>query len=588
MAAGLLEPRLYRAAFTVVVLALVVLMFSIQQLPRPLPTSLAALEFDGDRALSSARSIESRFPDRRAGTAGDRAAGAYVAAELSRRGFSVVTDRFDGETAAGNRSLVNVVGERAGDLERQIVVLAHRDGLTGKWADVGASETAVLLQLARVFDGRSPRHTIVLVSTDGGVSGLAGARRYIDGAAGLIDAVVVARNFGGGLTARPLIEHAGVDLTSDQDLFQTALAALDSEGVDRRLTEGVGGQMTRMAFPIALGEQVVAGRAGIRTVAFSPGGEPLVEPKIEGAGPDQIAAFTAVGRALLRTVTALDGATLPQPENAQSVVIGNKVVPGWALRLFLLSLIVPILVASLDGFARCLRRARSDRFHLGRVVLAIGTVFALVAAGPVALRLFSIVGVAAESPAAALDHPLLGFTIWEGTVVVVLIGMMVAGFVITILPSLRVLARTPSQSEQLHCVTALLTVAIVLTVWAFNALAAGFIIPLAHLIVLLTLSDANPSRFATVAMSTVMALPLVAAGLYYADRFSLSPLQMVRFMELLIAGGTVPLAWVALWSLLATVAVTSLTTALMVGENAINKVTTEGKSLGHGFTFHRP
>lgn len=588
MSAGLLEPRLYRAAFSVVVLALVVLMFSIQQVPGPHPTSLAALEFDGARAVSSARSIASRFADRRAGTDGDHAAAAYVGTELSRRGFNVVMDRFAGETAAGNRDLVNVVGERAGDVERQIVVIAHRDGLMGKWADLGAAETAVLLQLARVFDGRSPRHTIVLVSTDGGVSGLAGARRYLDGARSPIDAVIVARNFGGGLTSRPLVEYAGVDSTADQSLIQTALAALDSEGVDRRLTDGVGGQMIRLAFPIALGEQVAAGRTGISTIAFSPGGEPLVEPKLEGADDGEVAAFTAVGRALLRTVTALDSATLSSPEKTQSVVIGNKVVPGWALRLFLMSLIVPLLVASLDGLARGLRRARSGRFHFDRAVLVIGSTFALVVAGPLALRLFSLVGVAADSPAAALDHPLLDFTVWEGAVVAMLVGLMVVGFAFVILPTLRSLAQAADRIEQMRCVLALLTAVIVLAVWAFNALAAAFIIPLAHLIVLLTLSDVQPSRFVTLALSTVMALPLVGATVYYADRLSLSPLQTIRFIELLISGGTVPLGWVVLWSLSVAVAVLSVTIALIVGRNARGGVTSEGKPLGHGFTFHRP
>src|SRR4051794_41422395 len=86
-------------------------MFSLESRPRPLPQGLAAdVLFDGDQAAASADRLAAEQPDRRAGTAGDRATAARVATAFAARGFRVERDRF----SDGGRSLENVVGRRAG------------------------------------------------------------------------------------------------------------------------------------------------------------------------------------------------------------------------------------------------------------------------------------------------------------------------------------------------------------------------------------------------------------------------------------------------------------------------------------------
>ncbi len=62
-----------------------------------------------------------------------------------------------------------------------------------------------------------------------------------------------------------------------------------------------------------------------------------------------------MGRAVVQTISALDGGpAVPKP--SAYLLFDGKVVPAWAIRLFVLALIVPVLMATIDGMARARRR----------------------------------------------------------------------------------------------------------------------------------------------------------------------------------------------------------------------------------------
>ena len=62
-----------------------------------------------------------------------------------------------------------------------------------------------------------------------------------------------------------------------------------------------------------------------------------------------------MGRAALQTINALDsGPKVPAP--SAYLLFSGKVVPAWAIRLFVLALMVPVLAATIDGMARARRR----------------------------------------------------------------------------------------------------------------------------------------------------------------------------------------------------------------------------------------
>ncbi|HEU0024068.1 MAG TPA: hypothetical protein VFQ12_05535, partial [Thermoleophilaceae bacterium] len=168
----MIELGVYRAAFVPALLAAVLAMFSLEARPRPLPQGLAAdVLFDGRAAAARAAAIAEQNPDRRAGSPGDRATARLVISQLEQRGFPVDVDRF----SHAGRDLVNVIGRRAGRTRRQIVVVADRDAAAGPDATGSASDTAALLELARVFEGRSTTKTLVLASLDGSTLGEVGA-----------------------------------------------------------------------------------------------------------------------------------------------------------------------------------------------------------------------------------------------------------------------------------------------------------------------------------------------------------------------------------------------------------------------------
>ena len=84
-----IEPRIYRAAFVPALLAIVLTMFSFESRPGPLRQGLPAdVLFDGNQAAGLAARIAAQQPDRRAGSAGDRATAQLVADTFAARGFA--------------------------------------------------------------------------------------------------------------------------------------------------------------------------------------------------------------------------------------------------------------------------------------------------------------------------------------------------------------------------------------------------------------------------------------------------------------------------------------------------------------------
>ncbi|MBK5230738.1 MAG: hypothetical protein JJE27_06135, partial [Thermoleophilia bacterium] len=141
MPTGLLEPRLYRAAFVPALLTLIVLAFSLKEPPRALTPELAPPTFSAQRALATAQQLTDAYGAREAGSRQDAAVAALVRARLSEDGFVTSDYRFRARTLNGRRTLANVVGVRAGPSDRRLVIVASRDGSRGALAGAGAVET---------------------------------------------------------------------------------------------------------------------------------------------------------------------------------------------------------------------------------------------------------------------------------------------------------------------------------------------------------------------------------------------------------------------------------------------------------------
>ena len=353
----MIEPRLYRAAFLPALLAVVVAAFSLENRPRPVPQGLAAdVLFEGNIASSTVNAILQDAPDRRVGGAGDRRTAARVASSFHRFGFTVTTDRF----SSGGTPLVNVVGRRPGLSPRQIVLVASRDALSVPDATGSAADTAALIEVARTLSGRAAQKTLVLASVDGGTRGDAGAARLAGqlGDPSLVSGIVVLSNTGASRSRGPLLVDWSNDATRGSlGLRRTAADSLRNElGVDGGPEATPPAQLARLAFPVGDGAQGVLLADGLPAIRLSGSGELAPPPARRGPHDLGTQRYGAIGRATLRIVSALDAAVRPAHGPSSYVTVAGSVMPGWALALVAAALILPALLASIDGLARASRR----------------------------------------------------------------------------------------------------------------------------------------------------------------------------------------------------------------------------------------
>jgi hypothetical protein len=526
-----IEPRVYRAAFIPALLAVVLAMFSLESRPRPLAQGLAAdVLFEGDLAAGSTASIAGRYEDRRAGRPGDRAAGQLVARTLEQRGFTVERDRF---THAG-RALVNVMGRRAGRTRSQLVIVAARDARGVPDATGSAADTAALLELARAFEGRPSQRTLLLASVDGSTLGEVGAERLARrlGEPDLVQAVLVVSNLGSRERRGSLI----VPWSNDTRRTGIGLQRTVADSIREELEEEVGatgwmGQLFRLSFPLGIGAQGVFLERGFDSVRISGSGE------LPGGGPLDQDVLGGLGRATLRTVTALDAGHRPERGPDSHVTAVSQVMPGWVIALIALAFLGPVLVTSVDAFARARRR----RVPVGPWFRWLATWIAPFLAGLAAAGLLALAGATPDpppNPVAPSDNPL------DAAAAGVLFGVAAAGALAFL--AARALSRRSGEPEDpaepgAACALALVAAAAALLLWLVNPYAALMVVPAAHLWMLATLVDPGPPRRARAVMVTVGLAPLVLVALYHLVVLRLDPVTGTWYLLLLVAGGGVEL-----------------------------------------------
>jgi hypothetical protein len=559
----LIEPRIYRAAFVPALLAVVLTMFSFESRPRGLPQGLAAdVLFDGNQAAQLATRIAAEQPDRLAGSTGDRATAQLVAGTFATRGFAggrgsgPVVQRFTED----GRSLVNVVGRRAGSSRRQIVIIAARDGGAVPDAPGSASDTAALMQLARVYQGRPSKKTLVLASIDGSSLGQAGARMLVDvlPAPELVDAVLVVSDLGS-RTGGPILQAWSNDSTrAGIGLQRTVADSIRQEIGGAPGGSGVFGQLARLSFPIGIGPQGVLLDSGYDAVRISGRGElpPEGNGPPEAIDPDRLG---GLGRATLRTLTALDEGPRPQHGPKGYIQAVSQVLPGWVLSLLAGSLLLPVLVASVDAFARA-RRRHVDVLRWLRWLGAWVAPFLAALAVAQLLALFD----ATPSPPAApvppdelpLDGPALG----------VLAGVLVA-MVLAFLLARWLAARPDPELEQTPDLGAGVALGLAIAagsilLWLVNPYAGLLAVPAAHLWMLLALTRPLPGRRVRLALIALGLAPAVLVAVYYMFALNLDPLSGLWYLLMLVTGQSVSLVTSLIGCLMLAAACATVETAL--------------------------
>ncbi|MBJ7355473.1 MAG: hypothetical protein JHC98_11675, partial [Thermoleophilaceae bacterium] len=455
------------------------------------------------------------------GSAQDASLGDLVEARLEAVGFAATSSSFEATTLNGRRTLANVVGTRPGPSDRRLLVIASRDGSPGELAKNGALETGILLELARVLEGRTFEHTLVMASVSGGVDGGLGADKLVQTLRGPFDAIIVLRNVGGKAIATPLLTDQDSRMVPDQRFVRTLGRITDLEIGGSAAVKSLGGQLVRLGFPMALGEQSTMAGQGLNGASVSPAGEPLVPPL-----EDSAAQAGHVGQTALRALTTFDSSFHPAAPTAAPLKVGGKLIPQWALVLLIGSLFFPLIVASIDSWARARRwRQASQR---GLLAPAIATVWLLLLG--FLLRGVGLSGIIDAPPLPPDPGAVTGAgatAIGVFVAILAVLGMLVAA------ASAR--QATPKGGEAGFALWIVFTG---LAVFVVNPIAAGFLVLLLHLLVLLLLTG-EARRRQVFGLALLGLLPIFAAMAYFPTVFDISLPGSLRYAVLLEAGGFV-------------------------------------------------
>ena len=384
--------------FIVVVPALLAFLFSIST-TGTLPRSSLEPLFSGQNAASLARSLSVEYPSRVPGSEGASQATRWYEETIRGLGLDIEEDSWSEDLAdLGTVELHNVVTVVPGRSDETIVVVAHRDNAgTARSLGDNASGTAALVELARGFAPQEfgpdprPQRTLVLVSTDAGAYGGAGAERFAETSpfARAAIATIVLDGLGGSgrprlATVRPPSVTIRLAIAGDEPvsparaLVRTTAARVEEQtGISPELPS-VPTQLVDLGVPFAGGEQ---GRflghhlAAVTLTTVEPG-EPSI-PAGDPAAPLDTQRLGQLGRATESLLSSLDASVGGAFRTPDSLFLGDRAASGWSVRLTLVLTVVPFALGLVDLIVRARRRGlpfrpalRALRARVGVALLA--------------------------------------------------------------------------------------------------------------------------------------------------------------------------------------------------------------------------
>lgn len=561
--------RIYRAGWLAVLVGLLALAFTVGRTD-PLPPPRLDPSFDGRTATQFATQLAEQFPDRTPGSLGGEEAAVWVSERFGDYGLRVHRQTFAADIpGVGPHELVNLIAVAPGRSPDTIVVMAHRDDLgLSPGANDNASGTGALIELARNVASSTLAHTLVFLSTDGGAYGSLGAAEFardpnflkeLLGGRASVAAVVNLDAVGG--AGRPKLLFTGETARSPAiTLVATARQSIETQAGAAPDEPGAVAQLVDLAFPFSLYGQAPLVARGIPAVTLTNAGVRPPPAADDDSNRLHGRHLGDLGRSAQDLLGALDQAPETASGTAAYVTMGSRYLRGWAIEVLLIALLVPVLAATVDLFARLRRRhvglgpaLRALRSRVG-VWLWIGAAFAL----------FSFTGLFPNGDprpihpetAAAADWPLIALF---GLVLLSGVGWVVAR------PRL-VPVRPADDEEELggHLAALLGLCVVALVVAAVNPYALIFVLPSLHAWLWLPqLRDRPPTvRLAVYAAGFLGPFLLVAS---FAFRYELG-IDALWYLAALVSVGyiSLPLVLVALaWA-----AVAAQTAALALGRYA--------------------
>ncbi len=542
----MIDFHLYRLALVPAMIAVVIVMFSLEGAPDALEPGTLRGEFDGSRAAASARQIVNNAPDRTPGSEGDSEVADIVADHFGEVTTGAVSEqRYEASYDGEDVDMRNVLLTLPGETNSTVLVVAARDSAESPGAASSAAATGILIELANTFR-ISHRLTYVLASVSGSEAGAAGVRELAENLPdpAAIEAIVVISQPGAAELRSPFViaSSAGTTTASAQLVETASLAA--SQQVDQPVgAPSALTQLARLAFPSGLGDQAPLIADGFDAVAISSAGERPLDSADDQ--PDDVAgdSIEAFGRVVQSTVGALDFSTSSPVHGPRTYVkLGSNLIPGWALVALALALILPAGVVAVDAGLRALRRG-----------LAVGLTAALVwvaarslpfIGGVTLLYALALVGLVPRPPF-PFDPGAYGLGLGAAATFT-LIALAIAVSAVAL--RLRNVTAEAAPTQSLVACGAIATFAC-LAIWLVNPYLALFVAPLAHVWIVATHSGVR-GRTGAITTAVLALLPIAAALVAVAAALDLGPSAPWTF-TIMVADGQIGLFEVVAGCLLA-------------------------------------
>ena len=343
-------------------------------------------------------------------------------------------------------------------------------------------------------------------------------------------------------------------------MLRTSEAALQ-----REIGEGAGyqswtAQFLRQAWPLTLREQGPLVESKLNAISFTSQGEVPRAPAADTLERISEQRMTDFGRSALSAALAYDAATKLESSPGRYLVAARKLMPGWAIAVLVLGLLIPAVIAAVDAFARARRSGQAIGGYIWWVASA-AVPFALMLG---AAWVFQLADWLPASPAEAIS-PISRPGFGESAPALIALVLLFALGWLVLRPALLGHERgTDPMDPSIAAVALALVLSVeVLLVWAANPFAALLLVPAAHLCLLAAFPE-RPSRALLLAGSIgALALPVIALA-YYGAELNLG-LHPGSYLLLLVGSATNSLATGVLCALIAGSLVSTVLIALRAG-----------------------
>jgi hypothetical protein len=520
-----LDLRLYRLTLLPFAVLFVIAAFSLHA-PGATLRSNPAQTIGGARALQKATAWARLYPNATPGSPADAALATHLEPQLApcrraQAGCSVQILDSSVETTSGTRTVRTVIASRAGTGPAVALIASRGPGAANL---IG---TALLVQLAALYQNLAPGHPLTIVSTSGGASAMGAVAAMLPHGT---EAAIVVGDLSGSLAGGTpyVVPWSASGALAPVQLRRTIAAALSSA-----LSRPVGdpsfaGQLARLALPLTTGAQGTLGGAGVPAELVGLDGEGA--PPSAAAGAKVAGAF---GQALLVVTAALDQGPALEAAPTRDLAVGTQVLGGWAARAVIAALLLSLLACGLDVLARA-RRRRAPVLRWTLWTLSCALPFALTGAFAAFL---GAGGLLPATPAAAVTPSLLPVSAGGAAALVSAVLVFILAWVLHAAVTAR--SSCAGRPEPVGGAAALILTgtAVAALVWLANPYTAALIAVPMHLW-LIVLTREQPRRPALGAFYVAVSLaPFIAALGVVCVALHTEPFGLLWTMLLLIAGG---------------------------------------------------